>query len=237
MNQTRKRITIRQRRTASKKVVGTNSDYKHDIFVSYKHCEPVSPWVVNVFLPTLQRWLGEGMGGVRPRIFFDQRSINWGSHWAEEIIAALKTSRLLLAICSPSYFMSNWCRFEWNTFAKREQATKRTPLRLPIRYYDGEHFPPEAHRLKMYDLSPWTWASKAFEESAEKKPFEETVRGKIVPAITAALAHAPPFQSNWPVPSAGLMRELASRLPSTLGQPVQEPPDVASVKTRLLRLL
>ncbi len=63
--------------------------------------------------------------------YWDSEATEFGTDWSRQTFDALKTSRLLLAICSPSYFNSTRCGKEFETFQARNRAVEkgRQPLR------------------------------------------------------------------------------------------------------------
>ena len=69
------------------------------------------------------------------RIFQDQEHIEWGQDWMERIKDALGTCSIFIAVITPSYLMSQSCRFEFNYFLEKESQLKRK-LILPILYID-----------------------------------------------------------------------------------------------------
>jgi len=71
--------------------------------------------------------------------FFDVEEIDLGAPWKDELGRALRTSRVMLALCSPSYFNSEYCGKEFHVFFERQNTYARvnsTPepprLILPI---------------------------------------------------------------------------------------------------------
>jgi hypothetical protein len=67
-------------------------------------------------------------------IFLDVQQMRTGSKISDEIKKALNNSFLLITVLTPSYFQSNWCRFEYETFRERERILQRNDLILPIYY-------------------------------------------------------------------------------------------------------
>lgn len=51
--------------------------------------------------------------------FFDGESIQTGAPWKEELAKGLRTSRLLVAVCSPDYINSDYCGKEFQVFVER----------------------------------------------------------------------------------------------------------------------
>jgi hypothetical protein len=54
-----------------------------------------------------------------PAGFMDQR-IRGGVRWTEELLHAVGTCQILVALLSASYMKSDWCRMEWHAFSLRE---------------------------------------------------------------------------------------------------------------------
>jgi hypothetical protein len=51
---------------------------------------------------------------------FMDRNMRGGTQWNEELLRALGTCQILVALLSPGYLGSEWCGMEWDAFAKRE---------------------------------------------------------------------------------------------------------------------
>jgi FxsC-like protein len=69
--------------------------------------------------------------------FLDTRDIDLGAPWSEELTTALLHSRTFVALCSPSYFQSEYCGKEWALFADRveqflREAGPRPPVMFPL---------------------------------------------------------------------------------------------------------
>ena len=60
--------------------------------------------------------LGLRMGA--PAGFMD-RSMRPGTLWTEELLHAVGTCQILVALLSPRYLTSEWCGMEWHAFAQR----------------------------------------------------------------------------------------------------------------------
>ncbi len=67
-------------------------------------------------------------------IFQDRKDIAWGNHWPSKLEHGLAGSRFLIAILSPSFFNSEYCRKELTDFLEVEKAAGRNDLILPIYY-------------------------------------------------------------------------------------------------------
>lgn len=71
-------------------------------------------------------------------IFQDRNDINWGEQWRERIKGAIDSISFLIPIMTPSYFRSQMCREEFETFLLRERALGLPRLILPIYYVSAD---------------------------------------------------------------------------------------------------
>ena len=67
-------------------------------------------------------------------IFQDRNDLKWGQQWKERIEDALFGVTFLIPIVTPSYFQSEACKKEFDTFLIRERALGENRLILPIYY-------------------------------------------------------------------------------------------------------
>lgn len=177
-------------------------DYQYDVFFSYKRQDFTLEWNRRV-AHLLRRWLGEELGGTtlgQERVFFDERSIEVGQQWPDTLKTALHRSKCIACVWLPSYFRSDWCVSEWRTFCERETLTGKT-LIAPLRFHDGEHFPPEAQRVQWIDVAPFASTLPAFWDSPASLKLEDQIKlyaGRLATMVRAA----PPFDANWKVVEA-----------------------------------
>ena len=175
-------------------------NYLWDVFISYKRNTLIGSWVTDYFLERFTDWLTEKLGELHepipPRVFFDQRALEPGSPWPHDLRKAIQTSKVLVAVCSPSYFYSPWCMSEWNSFAERERNLGVAGLRLPIRHNDSVDFLKD---IQYFDFYGYISLAKGFYKKGKQAySFEKKVEDFA--AIVARNIHkAPPFQPNWPV--------------------------------------
>jgi len=125
--------------------------YRFDLFVSYSHEKDVRHWVHRHLVPVLtQRLIGERGSA---EIYVDDR-MEVGGRWPDELAWALRRSKVLLAVLSPRYFHSEWCLAEWCSFQRRQEKLAigpdgpHRPLVYPIRFSDGDRFPPDVGRIQ-----------------------------------------------------------------------------------------
>jgi TIR domain len=99
---------------------GTNVSF--DVFLSYARADNDDGWVTafhQSFFSIYQK-----LTGASPPIFYDREAIITASIWAKRIQKALSTSEALVAILSPSFIRSPWCRLEWGAFEITERKLR-----------------------------------------------------------------------------------------------------------------
>lgn len=71
--------------------------------------------------------------------FFDTKTIQTGATWEPEIEEALRTSRVMVSLCSPAYFTSEYCGKEFrvfldrrNEYISRSASAEHPPMIQPI---------------------------------------------------------------------------------------------------------
>jgi len=55
----------------------------------------------------------------------DRSSIRFGSHWSGELLAALGTCQVFVALLSGPYASCHWCGMEWHGFSQRAVVHKQ----------------------------------------------------------------------------------------------------------------
>src|SRR5262245_14392048 len=105
--------------------------YDHDVFISYAHINDL-PWEGNLPAGTsppkgwVTRFLRHGRERLQEKIgrpeipdfYFDQSNLRTNHNLTAEIAAHLKRSAILIAIESPGYVASVWCRDEARLFTQ-----------------------------------------------------------------------------------------------------------------------
>src|SRR5262245_58620340 len=136
----------------------------YDLFVSYAHADDHDGWVralVESLKETQQRF-----AGARPwRVFFDVHAIRTGDDWEKHIGGGVRSSGVMLALMSPAYFRSEWCRKEWEEFCRQEELRGEPRNRIFPLYlqtetsYDQEaarnDWQKDLARRQFLDLRPW----------------------------------------------------------------------------------
>ncbi|MDR3690859.1 MAG: toll/interleukin-1 receptor domain-containing protein [Fimbriimonas sp.] len=164
---------------------------KFDLFVSYSRKDNEPDWISG-FVEALKRRHLE-FTGRELRVFFDQKEIGNGEQWRHRIRGGLRDSAYMMAVVSPNYFASDYCRWEFDEFASREFERLAVGEAIgPIYWVSVPGFPSEAHEdpwkadLSLRNMSPvplCPW-QEGLEESLRERdvsnvlsqPLEEIVR-------------------------------------------------------------
>src|SRR5258707_1116615 len=125
-------------------------DYAYDVFVSYRREPFRNAWIIEYFIPRLKAYLDEEIAaridGPPARIFFDQtdiepavrlglpsgiNGIEPGGLWRNKLKEAIRRSKCMVGLWSPTYFKSAWCTTECSSFEAREHRAT-IPLIIPV---------------------------------------------------------------------------------------------------------
>jgi TIR domain len=188
-------------------------DYSIDVFISYRRQKWQDKWLATHFLQRFEFCLNEEIFARLRRpavIFFDQSRIRRelrtgalqaldgiepGSLWRTELEQAIKSSRCMVGLWSPTYFGSDWCTREWTSFADRPGG----PL-VSASVYDGKFFPPAAREFQLLDLSEYV--SLGIDKTDRFSEFEQQVK-LLAEAVAEKAANAPEF-CDWPIATSGV---------------------------------
>ena len=97
-----------------------SSDEEFDLFVSYARADNVNGWIttfVEQFMAEYLRYSGRGL-----KVFFDKNEIDNGHDWQHRIAFGVAHASQFVAFVSPNYFISEWCRREWQKWIDTEIA-------------------------------------------------------------------------------------------------------------------
>lgn len=89
-----------------------------DLFVSYAHLDDSQGRVDELVQEIASQF--RTLAGRELAIFFDKSAIPSMSAWEARIRGALSDARLFLAVVSPSYLASQYCRHEWKEYVRFE---------------------------------------------------------------------------------------------------------------------
>ena len=90
----------------------------HDLFVSYAHADNAEGWVTFLRDALVEDHAQYRSGEVLDP-FFDTHSIHHMDDWEHHILRGLQESRLFLAVLSPAWFKSGFCRRELREYLDR----------------------------------------------------------------------------------------------------------------------
>lgn len=172
-------------------------EYKFDVFVSYsRRSKKVENWVASYFLEQLQEWLNQEFATRDARIFWDRTGIEAGDYWADVLKEGIRESACLVPIWAPSYFKSKWCVAEFVSFLKRgaQVEGKQSRLIVPVRWHDGDSFPPAAQGIQYCSFEAYT---SLVPDTMPFADFESAVKN-LAKSIKRAVDEAPPFRPDWP---------------------------------------
>jgi len=94
------------------------------IFVSYARNDLQGP-ELQWFFEELEKELSVELGTKDAVLFRDLAAIEIGADWADSLAEALKTSAIMVAICSQSYMNSEYCGKEFGVFVDRFEEAKK----------------------------------------------------------------------------------------------------------------
>jgi len=90
----------------------------YDLFISYAHRDNARGQVRELRDAISEDF--EKFAGRNLTIFFDEHDIPSMADWEKRIAQGLRESRLFLAVLSPNYFASAYCRREWEEYVRYE---------------------------------------------------------------------------------------------------------------------
>jgi TIR domain len=175
--------------------------YEYDVFLSYSRKFPHLEWVDDIFLPLFQAYLSEACNK-DVKIFKDTEEIHTGNDWRNKIRTSLVRSRVMVSVFSPAYFRSEWCVREFSVFYHRSKAlgllSDANPqgLIVPLKLFDGQHFPTYASALQMKDFEKYNLVGGSVKHSNGYLEFQKEMQ-IWVHDVAAALLLAPAFDTVW----------------------------------------
>jgi len=177
------------------------SKYKYDVFISYSRDKFVYQWVHQTFLPVFKLFFDESFSW-SPEIFIDVSEIKSGDSWPEKLKQAIACSKCMIAIWTPSYFRSDYCKNECGAMLYREKMmgyrTEKNPngLVFPINLYDGDFFPAIAQKVNWFLCHEYFRIARAFVDSGRYLIFQDEMANWIQD-IVHAINNAPDWNNQW----------------------------------------
>jgi len=178
--------------------------YEYDVFISYRHKDPVLGWLKNHFHSELEQWLPNCLPIASGCKIFVDWQIETGASWPDVLVDALQKSKCMLAVLTPEYFRSRWCCAEWETMLERErclgfhQAPRLHGLIYGVTFFDGEHFPQAAQAMQLRDLTEWNYPVPVFRQTSKYLPFITEVQS-MARELARMISRAPTWQPDWPI--------------------------------------
>ena len=177
-------------------------NYKYDLFISYKNSDITNDWV-SIFKNKLEAWLTEELGGIKPKIFFDEETIETGDNWPIKLQEGIKTSRCLVCIWTAEYFQSKWCVSEWRSFEKRKEVIMTKPLSKsiihPLKFYDGDFYPKITESYDILDVTQYTYLiSRKSLDTPTGRKFQDEIK-KLSKTLANSINSAPDYCDNFPI--------------------------------------
>lgn len=211
------------RNKGDKSVPGPNgNDYKYDVFLSYRSREKYNVWIQENFKQLFIDTLAEEIDGEEPRVFFDKDVLQPGDIWEDELKKAISHARCLVALCSPTYFRSKYCRLEWFSFQARgadPRAGGKSSI-IPVVLHYGPPVPTYVPKIQYGNFAAYVRIGDAFRKQDAFFAFQEDLE-KLAGAVAKQLKLAPKFHPDWPIdygpPAAPAGDEASESTPSDGG--------------------
>jgi len=185
--------------------------YQYDIFLSYKWRGSVQEWVNKIFFPILVNEIYNLNQDIK--IFKDTEDINPGDTLTDSLRYGLITSKILVSIITPPYFVkSQWCTMEFSTLHHRERqlgyrtTQNRGGLIFPVIFVDINQTTQEISHLahdfaEAYNLAKgftplyidrqqYLYSNGAFKESKEYNNLIQLIRDWLSKGVLLRLHDA-----------------------------------------------
>ncbi len=102
-----------------RRVLKAVDEAEFDLFVSYGHADD-RDGSVTALVEHIRREHEQFVPTEPMKIFYDIWGIRDGDDWQRRIYKGLIESKAMLAVLSPAYFNSQWCRREYDTFVQQQ---------------------------------------------------------------------------------------------------------------------
>jgi hypothetical protein len=166
---------------------------RHDVYLSYARSDDKDGAITR--LAAMMSRMFTQQTGEQLRMFFDTQHIESSQIWKARIDGALKASTVLIAVATPAYFSSKWCRYEWDHFVAREREPRgdRSFRGIFPVYLDGRPDLPDAPAtvqrwLRDCMTRQWIDIDGARHDSEQYATCVSRLAGHIAHAISAHAA-------------------------------------------------
>jgi hypothetical protein len=143
-----------------------------------------------------------------PAIFIQHRELAIGHSFVDSVRDALRRSRLLLPIVTPTYFRSSWTVAEYETFVARERITGADELVVPVLLRGGDDLPRDMQRRQFLDARRYPISGRLRSDRNAARTIRDVVEG-----IVWMLDRVPPYSADFPVvdPAEVRLPQLAEK--------------------------
>ncbi|KPA18267.1 hypothetical protein MHK_001503 [Candidatus Magnetomorum sp. HK-1] len=175
--------------------------YEYDVFISYKVGKIYGRWVYEVFFDFFKEYLDQELGRTSD-IFLDKQSISNGDAWPERIKRSLLKSKCLVALLSPLYFTSLWCKKEISVMLFREERLGYRTLTNPsglisaATLHDGDRFPEIINKIQSKNWQNFAIVGKGFENTKRYIEFQDQLK-VFAKHVADIVRTAPEWENRW----------------------------------------
>lgn len=180
-------------------IQATESEYKYDVFLSYRRSNAWPAFMRNIFVPMFRHWLDTELGRAT-RVFFDADMIETGESWPYSLALGVASSKIMVCLWSTEYFASPWCQAELGLMMARREITRQPsgplPLILAMVIHDGDNFSPALDDIQRLSIKEYAnpWLAR---DSPNAERLSEQIR-KFSAHVSHALQRAPACDPSWP---------------------------------------
>lgn len=195
--------------------------YEYDIFLSYSRQYPHGTWVNEVLYPLLIPYVQDALNR-KINVFKDNKEILSGAEWERTIMKALLNSRTMVAVLSPTYFMSEWCRIEFQTMHYRQTQlgfmsdANPNGIIVPVKLNDGDFFPKCVSKIQSLDCRNYFKTGEGFMKTTQFVELQDRLL-KWSNDVAHAVRIAPEWSSVWTekewIENSKLMVDLTTNEP------------------------
>jgi hypothetical protein len=179
-----------------------DKSYRYDLFISYHRESRTEEWLETYFLYHFTPYLAQEMAARTQRrsvsIFYDKAEPSEqypamvkgiGSQpWKPALADAISSSRCMLGLWSPLYFLQRWCMAELHNFHQRQQSGHPRPI-IGISVCGGIPQNPIANAYQAYEFDKFNLTGPGFAKSERFITFQDRIKllaGQVADAITMA---------------------------------------------------
>jgi len=179
--------------------------YEYDVFISYKTGAVFGTWVHEIFFNIFEDHLDQSLG-YKSKIFIDTRQIRDGASWPDQLKLASIKSKSMVAVLSPLYFVSNWCKNECSIMLAKEDDTGFRTQDNPdglipsICLHDGNRFP-QIFRTRQYrSWHDYALIGGGFRNSLKFLELQTEIQ-QFAANVALTIDDAPLFDEKWLEPN------------------------------------